>query len=71
MKLYLLNTLHKQGNSVGKGNILASGLPKGSGVGVLPGYSAWFWEVTVSVIVLKKVHMYMCLIPNGYRDRGV
>jgi hypothetical protein len=71
MKPYLLNTLHKQDNSGGKGNILARGIPKGDGVGVLPGYSAWFWEVTVSVIVRKKFHMNMCLILNCYRDRTV
>jgi hypothetical protein len=29
-----------------------------------------FWEVTVSVIPSKKKwYMYMCLIPNGFRDR--
>jgi hypothetical protein len=27
-----------------------------------------FWEVIVSVILNKKVHMYTCLIPNGFRD---
>jgi hypothetical protein len=71
MKPYLLNTPYKQGNSGGKGNILARGIPKGGGVGgVLPGYSAWFWEVTVSVIVRKQVYMNMCLILNGYRDRA-
>jgi hypothetical protein len=26
-----------------------------------------FWEVIISVILSKKVHMYMCL--NGFRDR--
>jgi hypothetical protein len=30
-----------------------------------------FWEVIVSVIVRKNVHMNMCLILNGYRDRDV
>jgi hypothetical protein len=25
-----------------------------------------FWEVTVSVILSKKVYMYMCPIPNGF-----
>jgi hypothetical protein len=30
-----------------------------------------FWEVTVSVILSKKVYMYMCHIPNGFRDRAV
>jgi hypothetical protein len=28
------------------------------------------WEVTVSVILSKKVYMYMCPIPNGFRDRA-
>jgi hypothetical protein len=30
-----------------------------------------FWEVTVSVILSKKVYMYMCSIPNGFRDRAI
>jgi hypothetical protein len=31
-----------------------------------------FWEATVSVILSKKkVYMYMCLIPNGFRDRAI
>jgi hypothetical protein len=30
-----------------------------------------FWEVTVSVILSKKVYMYMCPIPNGFRDRTI
>ena len=30
-----------------------------------------FWEVIVSVIVRKKVHVNMCLILNVYRDRAV
>jgi hypothetical protein len=30
-----------------------------------------FWEVTVSVTLSKKVYMYMCPIPNGFRDKGV
>jgi hypothetical protein len=30
-----------------------------------------FWEVIVSVIMKKRVHMNVCLILNGYRDRAV
>ena len=30
-----------------------------------------FWEVTVSVILRKKVYTYMCPIPSGFRDRGI
>jgi hypothetical protein len=30
--------------------------------------SSIFWEVTVSVILSKRVYMYMCPIPNGFRD---
>jgi hypothetical protein len=30
-----------------------------------------FWEVTVSVILSKKVYMYMYPIPNGFRDRAI
>jgi hypothetical protein len=31
-----------------------------------------FWEVTVSVILSKKkMYMYMCHIPNGFRDRAI
>jgi len=30
-----------------------------------------FWEVTVSVILSKKLYMYMCPIPNGFLDRAV
>jgi hypothetical protein len=30
-----------------------------------------FWEVTVSVILSKKVYMYTCPIPNGLRDRAI
>jgi hypothetical protein len=29
--------------------------------------SSIFWEVIVSVILSKKVHMYMCPILNGFR----
>jgi hypothetical protein len=30
-----------------------------------------FWEVTVSVILSKNVYIYMCTIPNGFRDRAI
>jgi hypothetical protein len=30
-----------------------------------------FWEVIVSVILSKKVYMYMCPIPNGFRDTAI
>jgi hypothetical protein len=30
-----------------------------------------FWEVIVSVILNKKVCMYMCPIPNGFRARAI
>jgi hypothetical protein len=30
-----------------------------------------FWEVIVSVILSKKVYMYMCPIPRDLRDRAV
>jgi hypothetical protein len=30
-----------------------------------------FWEVTVSVILSKKVFMYICLVPNGFWDRAI
>jgi hypothetical protein len=30
-----------------------------------------FWEVTVPVILSKKLYMYMCPIPNGFRDRAI
>jgi hypothetical protein len=29
-----------------------------------------FWEATVSVILSKKMYIYMCPIPNGFRDRA-
>jgi hypothetical protein len=29
------------------------------------------WEVIVSVILSKKVYVYMCPIPNGFRDRAM
>jgi hypothetical protein len=28
-------------------------------------------EVIASVILSKKVYMYMCSIPNGFRDRAI
>jgi hypothetical protein len=37
----------------------------------IPGGKSIFWEVTVSVIVSIKVCMYMCPIPNGFRDRAI
>jgi hypothetical protein len=30
-----------------------------------------FWEVTVSVILSKKMHMRMRPIPNGFRDTAM
>jgi hypothetical protein len=30
-----------------------------------------FWEVIVSVILSIKVYMYMCPIPNVFRDRAI
>jgi hypothetical protein len=30
-----------------------------------------FWEVIVSVILSKEVYMYMCPIPNGFRDTAI
>jgi len=30
-----------------------------------------FWEVIVSLILSKNVHMNMCTIPNGFRDRDI
>jgi hypothetical protein len=30
-----------------------------------------FWEVIISVILSKKVYMYMHPIPNGFRDRAI
>jgi hypothetical protein len=30
-----------------------------------------FWEVIVSAILSRKVYMYMCPIPNGFRDRAI
>jgi hypothetical protein len=29
------------------------------------------WEVIVSAILSKKMYMYMCPIPNGFRDRTI
>ncbi|PNF32668.1 hypothetical protein B7P43_G13122 [Cryptotermes secundus] len=30
-----------------------------------------FWEVIISTILSKEVYMYMCPIPNGFRDRAI
>jgi hypothetical protein len=30
-----------------------------------------FWEVIVSAILSKKMYMYICPIPNGFRDRAM
>jgi hypothetical protein len=30
-----------------------------------------YWEVRVSVIRSKKIYMYTCPIPNGFRDRVI
>jgi hypothetical protein len=30
--------------------------------------TAIFWEVIVSVILSKKVYMYVCPIPNGFHN---
>jgi hypothetical protein len=30
-----------------------------------------FCEVILSAILSKKVYMYMCSIPNGFRDRAI
>ena len=30
-----------------------------------------FWGTVVPVIVSEKVHMHMCVIPNGYRDGAI
>jgi hypothetical protein len=30
-----------------------------------------FWEVIVWVILNKKLYIYMCPIPNGFRDRAI
>jgi hypothetical protein len=29
------------------------------------------WEITVSVILSKKLYIYICPIPNGFRDRTI
>jgi hypothetical protein len=29
------------------------------------------WDVSISVSLSKKLCMYMCLIPNGFRDRDI
>jgi hypothetical protein len=30
-----------------------------------------FWEVILSVILNKKMYMYMCPLPNDFRDRAI
>jgi hypothetical protein len=30
-----------------------------------------FWEVIVSVILSKKLYMYMCPTPNGFQDTAI
>jgi hypothetical protein len=30
-----------------------------------------FWEVVVLTILSKKVYLYMCPIPSGFRDRAI
>jgi hypothetical protein len=30
-----------------------------------------FWEVIVSVILSEKTCIYICLTPNGFRDRAI
>jgi hypothetical protein len=30
-----------------------------------------FWEVIVKVILSRKLYIYMCSIPNGFRDRAM
>jgi hypothetical protein len=30
-----------------------------------------FWEIIVSVILTKKMYIYMCSILNHFRDRGI
>jgi hypothetical protein len=30
-----------------------------------------FWEVIVLVILNKNMYMYMCLLPNGFRDKDI
>jgi hypothetical protein len=30
-----------------------------------------FWKLIISVILSKNVDMYMCSIPNGFRDRAI
>jgi hypothetical protein len=29
------------------------------------------WEVIISVILSKKMYIFMCPIPNGFRDRAI
>jgi hypothetical protein len=38
---------------------------------VSQGERSIFGEVIVSVILSRKVYMYICPIPNGFRDRAV
>jgi hypothetical protein len=37
----------------------------------VPGERSIFWEVIVSVILRKILYMYMCPIPNLFRDRAI
>jgi hypothetical protein len=37
----------------------------------VPGGKSILWEVIVSVIVSEKRYMYMCSIPNGFRDTAI
>jgi hypothetical protein len=30
-----------------------------------------FWEVILLAILSRKVYIYMCPIPNGFRDRAI
>jgi hypothetical protein len=30
-----------------------------------------FWEVIVSIILSRKIYMYVCPIPNGFPDRAI
>jgi hypothetical protein len=38
---------------------------------VSQGERSIFWDVIVSAILSKKVYMYMCPIPYGFRDRAI
>jgi hypothetical protein len=33
--------------------------------------SSIFWDVTVTAILSRKIYMYMCSLPNGFRDRDI